>query len=141
MDLSGDGFLQVTIPHRGGGHWGSGRQFRHDLRSDGGLVQLSAAAAKEMARQAINMSGTIEAKTVGGTSGDVVLAGSNGEVEVSGKIDATGDDGAGGAITVTGRDITLTGANPRRLGHQRTAAPSRSAATVRARARSSMPTR
>ena len=109
LDLSGDGFLQVAIPTAAAG---SGALVANSgtISADGGVVRLSAAAAKDMARQAINMSGTIEAKTVGGTSGDVVLAGSDGAVEVSGKIDATGDSGAGGAITVTGRDIALSGA-------------------------------
>ncbi len=109
LDLSGDGFLQVAIPTAAAGN-GALVANSGTISAAGGVVQLSAAAARETARQAINMSGTIEAKTVDGTSGDVVLAGSDGTVEVSGKIDTTGSDGTGGAITVTGRDITLTGA-------------------------------
>jgi filamentous hemagglutinin family protein len=110
LDLSGDGFLQVAIPTTATGTGAlvanSGR-----ILADGGLVMLSAAAAKDMARQAINMSGAIEAKSVSGVSGDIVLAGSDGAVDVSGKIDATSADTTGGSITVTGRAITLTGAS------------------------------
>jgi len=110
LDLSGDGFLQVAIPTAA---TGSGALVANSGRilADGGLVMLSAAAAKDMARQAINMSGTIEAKSVSGVSGDIVLAGGDGAVDVSGKIDATSADATGGSITVTGRAITLTGAS------------------------------
>ena len=109
LDLSGDGFLQVAIPTAA---TSSGALVANSGRivSDGGLVMLSAAAAKDMARQAINMSGAIEAKSVSGQSGDIVLAGGDGAVDVSGKIDTTSADATGGGITVTGRAISLTGA-------------------------------
>jgi filamentous hemagglutinin family protein len=110
LDLSGDGFLQVAIPTAASG---SGALVANSgtISADGGLIQLSAAAAKDLARQAINMSGTIEAKSVGGTSGNIVLAGSDGAVEVSGTLDASSSDTTGGTITITGRDISLSGAN------------------------------
>ena len=115
LDFSGDGFLQVAIPTAA---TGTGALVANSGRivADGGLVMLSAAAAKDMARQAINMSGTIEAKSVSGVSGDIVLAGSDGAVDVSGTLattstDSTGTDATGGDITVTGRAITLTGAS------------------------------
>jgi|GEM_PF-294863 len=110
LDLSGDGFLQVAVPTSA---TGAGALVANSGRivADGGLVMLSAAAAKDIARQAINMSGVIEAKSAGGVSGDVVLAGADGSVSVSGTIDATSADGAGGAVTVTGRDIALAGAS------------------------------
>lgn len=109
LDLSGDGFLQVAVPTKAGGNQAlvtnSGK-----ISARGGTVQLSAAAAKDMARQAVNMSGTIEAKGVSGRSGDIVLSGSDGEVAISGKIDARSKHGAGGKVAVTGRKITLAGA-------------------------------
>jgi filamentous hemagglutinin family protein len=109
LDLSGDGFMQIAIPTKAPGKKAlvsnSGR-----ISADGGMVQLTAAAARDMARQAVNMSGTIEAKTVGGRSGDIILGGSDGEVAVSGKLDASSRKGAGGRITVTGRNIKLKGA-------------------------------
>ncbi|OCJ00564.1 filamentous hemagglutinin [Rhizobium sp. AC27/96] len=109
LDLSGDGFLQVAVPTKAGGNQAlvsnSGR-----ISARGGTVQLTAAAAKDMARQAVNMSGTIEAKGVSGRSGDIVLSGGDGEVAVSGRIDAGNAKGAGGKVQVTGRKITLAGA-------------------------------
>ena len=57
LDLSGDGFLQVAIPTNGQGSdalvSNSGT-----ISANGGMVQLSAAAARDVARQAVNMSGT-----------------------------------------------------------------------------------
>lgn len=109
LDLSGDGFLQVAVPTKAGGKQAlvdnSGR-----ISANGGTVQLTAAAAKDMARQAVNMSGTIEAKGVSGKSGDIVLTGGDGEVAVTGKIDARNKRGTGGKVEVTGRKITLAGA-------------------------------
>jgi filamentous hemagglutinin family protein len=109
LDLSGDGFLQVAVPTKAGGSKAlvenSGR-----IVARGGTVQLSAAAAKDMARQAVNMSGTIEAKGVSGRSGDITLSGGDGEVAVTGKLDASSRRGNGGKVQVTGRKITLAGA-------------------------------
>ncbi|MFJ6328807.1 MULTISPECIES: filamentous hemagglutinin N-terminal domain-containing protein, partial [unclassified Rhizobium] len=57
LDLSGDGFLQVAVPTKAQGKQAlvdnSGR-----ISARGGTVQLTAAAARDMARQAVNMSGT-----------------------------------------------------------------------------------
>ncbi|WP_234187077.1 YDG domain-containing protein [Shinella sp. NM-101] len=109
LDVSGDGFLQVAIPTEAQGTdalvSNSGR-----ISADGGTVQLTAAAARTMARQAVNMSGTIEANTVGGRSGDIILGGSDGKVAVSGKIRASGKSNAGGKVAITGRDLKLKGA-------------------------------
>ena len=112
LDFAGDGFLQVAVPSAGLGDGAlvtqSGR-----LTAEGGLVVLSAASAREAARQAVNLSGVIEARSVAGHNGAVVLSGGEGAVAVSGRIDASalaGSGGTGGAITITGGDIALTGA-------------------------------
>ena len=71
LDLTGDGFLQVAIPAASqGGITMSGR-----ISADGGSVILSTASAREAARLTINLSGTIEAHSVTGHSGAVVLTG------------------------------------------------------------------
>ena len=106
LDLAGDGFLQVAIPTGAGGSEALVSQ-SGIISADGGKVELKAAAAREMARQAVNMSGTIEAKTVSGRSGDIVLGGDQGEVAISGKIVATGSAAKGGKVVATGRKITL----------------------------------
>ncbi|WP_296746695.1 MBG domain-containing protein, partial [Mesorhizobium sp.] len=111
LDLSGDGFLQVAVPTKADG---SGALVGNSgvISADGGRVEIKAAAAKEAARQAVNMSGVIEARTVSGKSGEIVLGGDQGSVEVSGKLDASAaSGGTGGKITVTGRKLKLKGAS------------------------------
>ncbi|MCJ9669944.1 MULTISPECIES: MBG domain-containing protein [unclassified Neorhizobium] len=109
LDLAGDGFLQVAIPTTAAGTKAlvsnSGK-----ISANGGTVQLSAAAARDMARQAVNMSGTIEAKGVSGRSGDITLTGGDGEVAISGTLNASNAAGIGGKVTVTGRSIKLASA-------------------------------
>ncbi|WP_238254419.1 beta strand repeat-containing protein, partial [Methylorubrum podarium] len=114
LDLSGDGFLQVAVPTNAAGR-GALVRSSGTISADGGSVILTAAAARDMARQAVNLSGTIEARSVAGRNGSITLSGSDGAVAVSGRLDATGKGtlgkgtaGTGGAVTVTGRDIGLT---------------------------------
>ncbi|WP_340644703.1 MBG domain-containing protein [Phenylobacterium sp.] len=109
LDLSGDGFLQVSIPTNSQDEGALVANYG-TISADGGSVVLTAAAAREMARQAVNMSGVIEARSVSGRNGAITLSGGEGVTAVSGRIDVSGAEQAGGAITVTGRDISLTGA-------------------------------
>ena len=77
LDLSGDGFLQVSVPTKADGS--SALVSNSGLISaDGGTVELKAAAVRNAARQAVNMSGVIEARTVSGQSGAIVLGGDRG---------------------------------------------------------------
>ncbi|BCG78600.1 MBG domain-containing protein [Mesorhizobium sp. 113-3-3] len=110
LDLSGDGFLQVSVPTKADGNnalvSNSGT-----ISADGGTVELKAAAVRDAARQAVNMSGVIEARTVSGQSGAIVLGGGDGSVEVSGTLDASANAGGkGGKVTVTGRKLKLKAA-------------------------------
>ncbi len=121
LDISGDGFLQVAVPSDSDDAMmealvtNSGR-----IEANGGSVHLKAASARDAARQVINMSGVIEAQSVGGVSGAVVLGGSGGAVQVSGRIDTSAQETLvatslrpkvrGGSITITGEAITLAGA-------------------------------
>ncbi|MDE1993070.1 MAG: filamentous hemagglutinin N-terminal domain-containing protein, partial [Rhizobiaceae bacterium] len=109
LDLSGDGFLQVAVPTKAGGKDALVSNIGK-ISARGGTVQLSAAAAKDMARQAVNMSGTIEATGVSGKRGDITLTGDDGDVSVSGTLDAGNSAAKGGNVTVTGRKLTLTSA-------------------------------
>ncbi len=112
LDLSGDGFLQVAVPTKDGAE-GDGALVENSgtIRAKGGTVVMKAATAREAARHAVNMSGTIEAKSVGGRNGAIVIGGgAGGKVTVSGKIKATSRHGNGGKVTITGRDIALKGA-------------------------------
>ena len=111
LDLSGDGFLQVAVPTRGRGR---GALVTHSgtIAADGGSVTLSAAAARDMARQAVNLSGTVEARSVSGTNGRITLSGDEGRVVVgpTARLDASGAGAeAAGRVRVAGRRLDVAG--------------------------------
>ncbi|MBQ0942022.1 autotransporter-associated beta strand repeat-containing protein [Ideonella sp. 4Y16] len=109
LDLGGNGFLQVAVPSRSA--LGAALiEHSGQISADGGLVQMQAAAAREAARQAVNLSGVVEARTVSGRAGAIELGGGDGTVWVGGRLDASGPSQQGGQITVTGREIALQGA-------------------------------
>jgi filamentous hemagglutinin family protein len=79
--------------------------------ADGGSVLITAAAAKAVLDKVINVSGLIQARSFEERGGQIVLlGGSEGKVEVSGKLDVSGvqTNAKGGGITVTGERVTLT---------------------------------
>jgi filamentous hemagglutinin family protein len=110
LDFSGDGFLQVAAPTMSG----CKRALVHNsgrITADGGQVILSAATAREAARNAINISGTIQARSIGGRSGSITIGGGDGgRVKITGRLIASSRVGHGGTVVVTGRDIALKGA-------------------------------
>ncbi|MCJ2081730.1 beta strand repeat-containing protein [Methylobacterium sp. J-090] len=125
LDLSGDGFLQVAVPSRADGSDAALISHSGRISAAGGRVEMQAATARDLARNAINLSGLVEARSVSGRSGAIVLGGGEGgTVTVSGRLDAsargaravtrtathTAKAARGGDITVTGDAIRLTGA-------------------------------
>ncbi|SEG72807.1 GLUG motif-containing protein, partial [Bosea lathyri] len=109
LDFSGDGFLQVGVPTNAPGT-GALVSNSGKIRANGGTVEIKAAAARDAARQAINMSGVVAARSVSGRDGNITLDGGHGAVVVAGKLNVASRDGKGGRVTVTGRDIKLAGA-------------------------------
>jgi filamentous hemagglutinin family protein len=122
LDISGDGFLEVAVPS---GSPGDKALIQHSgrIRADGGRVEMKAATAREVARQAISLTGVVEARSVRGRSGAIVLGGgAGGAVNISGRLDASATRqgrrtavarnraGVGGTVTITGDKIRLTGA-------------------------------
>ena len=118
LDISGDGFLEVDVPS---GSAGEKALIQHSGRisANGGRVEIKAATAREVARQAINLTGVVEARTVSGRSGAIVLGGgAGGTVTVSGRLSASASrhrrksaaSAKGGSITITGDRIGLAGA-------------------------------
>ena len=92
------------------------------LKADGGRVELTAVAARQVVDSVINNTGVIEANTVGTKNGKIVLGAATAAslpagapeqtVKVSGKLTAAGKTpGAkGGTIQVTGENIVVRGA-------------------------------
>ncbi|MEX0350621.1 MAG: MBG domain-containing protein [Paracoccaceae bacterium] len=124
LDFTGDGFLQVAVPSNGDDTMEALVENSGVIEANGGQVQLMAASARDAARQVVNMSGVIEARSVSGRNGAVVLGGSGGGVRVSGRINTSAEvvlvetsprpvarPVQGGDITITGEAITLAGAD------------------------------
>src|SRR4051794_28332244 len=97
------------------------------LKANGGRVELTAAAARQVVDAVINTSGVIEANSVGTKGGMIVLgaatAGTKGDapaqrVRVSGKLSASGYRAGtkGGTIVVTGEHIEVAGATIKATG-------------------------
>ncbi|HTJ59237.1 MAG TPA: filamentous hemagglutinin N-terminal domain-containing protein [Devosiaceae bacterium] len=110
LDFSGDGFLQVAVPTAAAGS-GALIQNAGSIKAEGGSVVISAATARQAARDAVNISGLVEADSIGGHNGSITIGGGDGGVvNISGRLLARGRSGRGGSITVTGQHIALSGA-------------------------------
>ena len=92
------------------------------LKANGGRVELTAAAARQVVDSVINNSGVIEANSIGSKNGMIVLGAATATtkpsgapvqtIKLSGTISATGrrKNTKGGTIVVSGENIQLTSA-------------------------------
>ena len=110
IDFRGDQLIsfgigpQNTKPTRGVSNTGS-------IIANGGKVLMTAQSASAVLDNAINMSGVIEAKSVGVRKGEIILmAGENSTVRVSGKIIASGKryGEKGGTVKIRASKIAIT---------------------------------
>ena len=110
LDVSGDGFLQVAVPTQAGGKAALIHQ-SGTISAAGGTVVLTAATARSAARNAINISGTIDAHSISGHTGSIVIGGgAGGSVRISGKLNTSGGKRyAGGSIAISGNKVKLAG--------------------------------
>ncbi|MFL6630741.1 MAG: filamentous hemagglutinin N-terminal domain-containing protein [Massilia sp.] len=112
LDLSGDGFLQVLLP--ADARTADGQALvgnKGVIDAEGGMVMLKASTVRDALREAVNMPGTIRARSVSGHDGAIVLeGGEGGAVQVSGTLDASAAQGEAGRIDVGGQKVVLTGA-------------------------------
>ncbi|WNJ89846.1 YDG domain-containing protein [Bosea sp. 685] len=121
LDLQGDGFLSVSVPSGDIDKVEALIRNSGKIRASGGRVELKAATTADVARAAINVSGTISASSARATkdglvfgadqgAGSIVLSGGKGgSVAVSGKVAATARNGDGGTIRIKGREVALSG--------------------------------
>ena len=125
LDLSGDRFLMVAVPSAPDGDDRALIRNSGRVSADGGRIEMKAATARNAARNAINLSGTAEARSVSLRNGAIVLGGGEGgTVRVSGKVSTRAPRQAdaglgssarpprptGGQIDITGARIALQGA-------------------------------
>ena len=105
LDMYGDDLIKLAVSDDLAGQLveNSGA-----INADGGVVSLTASQAKSAADAVINMSGTIQAKSIAQRDGKIILSAGEGSVEVAGTLDTGNDSGVGGDIDVLGSRINLT---------------------------------
>ena len=112
LDLNGGNFLQVAVPTRllvGGALVSNSGT----ISASGGSVTLSAATARNIVRNVINMSGAISADSAISDGGVIrLLGGDGGTVTASGTLSAraTGAGGNGGIVETSGANVNFAGA-------------------------------
>jgi filamentous hemagglutinin family protein len=127
LDVHGDGFMQVAVPTASKAANGkelvdvSGR-----IGAAGGSIDLEAATVKQAVHDAVNVSGTLSARSLSGHSGSIVLGGGpGGNVSVSGRLDVSAGRSAAGAAS--GRSMSaarnLAGAGKAAVAARKVPAP------------------
>jgi filamentous hemagglutinin family protein len=107
LDVAGDGLLNVAVDK---GVVNALVQNGGLLRADGGRVLMTAQAAGGLLRTVVNNSGIIEARTIGGREGAILLLGDmqTGTVNLSGGLDASAPAGGdGGFIETSAATVTI----------------------------------
>ncbi|MBK7362353.1 MAG: right-handed parallel beta-helix repeat-containing protein [Micavibrio sp.] len=103
LDLYGDDLVEVAVP---GNVADALVENSGSINANGGVVQITAAQAKDVVDNIINVSGIVDVSSVSTQGGKIVLSGgSSGKVAVSGTMNASGTNG--GTIDVRGHDITI----------------------------------
>ena len=107
LDFEGDGLLGLTVDQGAVDALAANKNL---IQADGGLVLMTARAADALTTAAVNNSGMIRAQRVSNVNGEIILdAGTNGEVSVSGALDASAPDGGdGGFIETSGAKVKIS---------------------------------
>ncbi|MDP1026489.1 YDG domain-containing protein [Sphingomonas sp. KR1UV-12] len=109
LDFVGDGLVGYRVER---GVLGALAGNSGTIDASGGLVALTARGADAATASVVNNSGLIRATALVSRAGRIVLDGdaTAGAVDLTGTLDASSAFGRGGAITVTGHDVALSGA-------------------------------
>jgi filamentous hemagglutinin family protein len=113
LDLAGDGFMQVAVPSAATtGNRKALIDVSGRISAAGGWIELKAATVKQAIRDAVNVSGTLSARSASGRSGAIVLGGGGGgNVTVAGRLDVSAGKKAkatnGGAMAITGYNVAV----------------------------------
>ncbi len=120
LDLYGDGLVSIdvtkqvmTAPVGPGGKPVTALVTNTGvIQADGGVVQLTAAAADGVVQTLVRAGGRIQANTVGSRTGRIEITGTGGSVVVEGRVAADGKapGSSGGQIMVAGSDTTTLAA-------------------------------
>jgi filamentous hemagglutinin family protein len=105
LDLYGDRLINFAVTEASSANEGAEPHTADNagqLIADGGQVLMTAQAASDVVGGVVNMSGVIQARSVArDQTGRIILDGAHSTVDVSGQIDASGDE-AGGTVYVGG---------------------------------------
>ncbi len=105
LDLYGDGLFEVAVE---GELSDALIENKGTINAEGGIVQISALAAKDAVDNIINMDGIVNVSSVTQKGGKIILSGgSKGKVEVSGALVASGATD-GGSVKATGQNVDVT---------------------------------
>ena len=118
VDFTGDGLINFTILDAVQGEVvdteGNVLENRIEnsglIQADGGKVLLTAKDAGDVIRNVVNHSGTIIAHSIAEKNGEIyLLAAGDGIVNITGTVDASGDDAGetGGLVEITGEKVGL----------------------------------
>ncbi len=117
LDVVGNGLLNVTIDR------GAVKALVQNgglILANGGQVVMTAKAAGQLLKSAVNNTGVVEAQTVGTHNGTIELLGGsqNGSVNVAGTLDASAPNGGdGGSIETSAASVNI--ARARKYHHRR----------------------
>ena len=98
LDLAGDGLISFDT---GEAAPAASASNNGQILADGGQVRLDAGTAGAVVGGVVDMSGVIQARTVGAKNGQIVLSGS-GDVTVEGQVEAPG-----GSVSISGGYVAL----------------------------------
>ena len=110
LDPYGDSLIQIAAPAMPSSDTSGdevGVSHEGQISADGGVVYLTAKGMDRALKSVVNVRGIVEAKSLRkGENGEIILEGGAGAVEVSGQLDATGEEG--GRISVTGSRVDVS---------------------------------
>ena len=109
LDFKGDGLITLTVDEAAVNAHVSNDGL---IKSDGGMVFMTARTAGQLIGSVVNNSGVVEATTLSMVNGRIILDGGDlGIVENTGTLSATGDDAGevGGTVVMTGEKVGISG--------------------------------
>ncbi|MFT4799494.1 MAG: filamentous hemagglutinin family protein, partial [Candidatus Azotimanducaceae bacterium] len=112
LDFDGDGLLSIAVTAgilNNPDGTESAVLNTGTISAEGGTVYLTADAARDVFKHAVNNVGLVEARGASLVNGEVILDGNAGTTITSGTIDVSNETGLGGTVKVLGEQVGLFG--------------------------------